>query len=159
MKLLPLLISTLVGLSGCSGGPIRKEAFAGFESANPDKALIYFYRPKAFTGGGVWYDIKLSNDVVAALDDCSFAKVSTAPGTFTLSTDPHPFISGAPDSISILAEAGRRYFYLLDINGSFASAPGTPGLYGYTRIGWQQTSAKDAEKLLAGCHRVEKPGG
>lgn len=157
IALFPVMAAALI--SGCAGGPVRKESFAGFEPAPRDKALVYFYRPKAFTGGGVWYDIKLSDRVVAALENCSFSKVVTAAGTYGLSTAAHPLVSGAPDPINISVVAGERYFYLLDINGSFAGAAGTPGVYGYTKIRWLPTSSSDAETLLSGCKRVEAVGG
>ena len=48
-----LAMLSLLTLTGCSTIPSGNATFAGLSSPSPGEALVYLYRPKNFTGGGV----------------------------------------------------------------------------------------------------------
>ncbi|QCD53442.1 hypothetical protein [Campylobacter sp. RM16192] len=50
-----LLITVVFSISGCGA---KGAKFSVFEKPKENKALLYVYRPSAFTGGGVFYDVK-----------------------------------------------------------------------------------------------------
>ncbi|NBL00754.1 MAG: DUF2846 domain-containing protein [Erysipelotrichia bacterium] len=50
--------SVVLFLSGCGASG---QQFSQFSTPKPDKALVYVYRPSAFVGGGVYYNIHVTN--------------------------------------------------------------------------------------------------
>lgn len=50
--------SAVVFLSGCGASG---QQFTQFATPKSDKALVYVYRPSSFVGGGVYYDIHVTN--------------------------------------------------------------------------------------------------
>jgi len=59
-KALSLMVSVgaVIALSGCGASG---QQFAGFATPKQDRGLVYVYRPSGFFGGGVYYDIHVTN--------------------------------------------------------------------------------------------------
>ncbi len=144
-------------LAGCSTIPTENPSFAGVESPRDDSALVYFYRPKNFTGGGVRIHAALNNRQLATLPNCSFTYTYLPPGKYTLSTTSSPSFSQTPDPISFAVESGQKQFYLLDIDGSFSLIPVGPITVGTssTSMTWRNTNESDAVRLMTGCYLVQ----
>ena len=57
-------IGAVVLLSGCGASG---QQFSQFSTPKPDRAQVYVYRPESFVGGGVYYDIHVTNPMNADL--------------------------------------------------------------------------------------------
>lgn len=51
-------VGAVIALSGCGASG---QQFAGFTIPKQDRGLVYVYRPSGFVGGGVYYDIHVTN--------------------------------------------------------------------------------------------------
>lgn len=152
-----LIASLLTALVGCSTIPTENPAFVGVQPTRNDSALVYLYRPKNFTGGGVRIHAKLNNRQLATLPNCSFTYAYLPPGEHTVSTTSSPSFSQTPEPISFTADAGQKQFYLLDIDGSFSLIPVGPIAVGTssTSMTWRNTNESDAARLMTGCYFVQ----
>jgi hypothetical protein len=158
-------IATLVFLAsglmvgGCSTIPAGNPGFSGLESPRQGEALVYLYRPKNFTAGGVRYNLDFGQGTVATLPNCSFTFVHLKPGSYSLSATPKPSFSQSPQAVQFTVESGQRQFYLLDIDGSISIIPlPTPVGISSIRMGWRNTSESDAIKYMSGCYLVTASG-
>lgn len=143
-------------LAGCSTIPAQNPGFSGLSSPANGEALVYVYRPKNFTGGGVRYGIDVGQGTVATLPNCSYTLVHLKPGSYRLAATPNHSFSEAPDPVQITIQAGERKFYLLDIAGSASIVPVGPTPIGIssTRITWRNTNEADAVRYMSGCYLV-----
>ena len=155
-----LSASLLALLVGCSTIPTANPAFVGIAPPRSDSALVYFYRPKNFTGGGVRVHAMLNDRQLATLPNCSFTYAYLPPGKYTVSTTSSPSFSQTPDPISFAVESGQRQFFLLDIDGSFSIIPVGPITVGTssTSMTWRNTNESDAVRLMTGCYLVQATG-
>lgn len=151
-----LVLFTLLLVSGCSTIPVGAPTFSGLESPKDGEAIVYFYRPKNFTGGGVRFDLHLDQDLLTTLPNCSFTFVRLLPGNYTLTTTSRPSISQSPDPISFEVKSGDRQFYLLDIDGSFQLIPAGPIMVGLssTSMAWRSTQEPEAIKYMSDCYSM-----
>jgi hypothetical protein len=155
------LVSLVSGLmvGGCSTIPAGNPGFSGLESPRQGEALVYLYRPKNFTAGGVRYNLDFGQGTVATLPNCSFTFVRLKPGNYSLSATPKPSFSQSPQAVQFTIESGQRQFYLLDIDGSVSIIPlPTPVGISSIRMGWRNTSESDAIKYMSGCYLVTASG-
>lgn len=53
-------IGAVVLLSGCGASG---QQFSQFTAPKPDRAQVYVYRPESFVGGGVYYDVHITNSM------------------------------------------------------------------------------------------------
>lgn len=159
MLLVTLTASALL-VGGCSTIPTSNPPFTGIEAPQQDTALVYFYRPKNFTGGGVRINVQVGETPVAVLPNCSFTYVRLPAGSYTVSTTSSPSFSQTPDPITFTAEAGQKQFYLIDIDGSFSLIPVGPIVVGTssTSMTWRNTHERNAVQLMSGCYFVQPTG-
>jgi len=67
----------LIGLSGCTGnGP----KFKAPEQPNRGKGMLYVYRPSSLIGAGMYYDIKIDNQVIGSMDNGEYIVKELSPG-------------------------------------------------------------------------------
>ena len=147
----------LILLSGCSTIPTSNPAFSGVEAPRDESSIVYFYRPKNFTGGGVRIHVNVNDRQLATLPNCSFTYSHLPPGNYTVSTTSSPSFSQTPQPISFTVESGQKQFYLLDIDGSFSIIPVGPITVGTssTSMTWRNTNESDAVRLMTGCYFVQ----
>lgn len=155
-KVLTLIFAFSPLLNACSTIPSSNPIFSGIQAEKDGYALVYFYRPKVFTGGGVRFHIDLNDNPLATLPNCSFVYSYLPAGKYTLSTTSSPSVSQRPDPITFVVEPGQKQFYLLDIDGSFIALPLGPSIVvmSSTSMSWRNTLESDAQKLMAGCYLV-----
>jgi len=146
-------------LGGCSTIPTSSPVFVRVEAPREGAALVYFYRPKNFTGGGVRIHVNLNDRQLTTLPNCSFTYSYLPPGEYTVSTTSSPSVSQTPAPISFTVDSGQKQFYLLDIDGSFSIIPVGPITVGTssTSMTWRNTHESDAVKLMNGCYFVQAP--
>ena len=75
------LISTLLMITGCAS---LGKSFEVVEAVPPDKALIYFYRPGAFVGGGAYYDIIVNDKLVCTMYNGGYYPYFVDPGKINI---------------------------------------------------------------------------
>lgn len=155
--LLATLTTTVTFFGGCSTIPTANPLFAGLEAPQQDTALVYFYRPKNFTGGGVRINVRVDEAPLAVLPNCSFTYTRLRAGSHTISTTSSPTFSQTPDPITVTVEVGQKQFYLIDIDGSFSLITVGPTVVGTssTSMKWRNTHEKNAVELMSGCHFVQ----
>ncbi len=102
------LTTFIIFLTGCSaGGP----QFSGVKSTPSNKGAIYFYRPKAFTGGGVSVMVNDNKKPLFRLKNGQFRRHLVNPGKHHLNTDTMVIDKG----IELDIEAGKTYYLKLGI--------------------------------------------
>lgn len=92
----------VVSLTACGS---LGHKFDGKISPNKDEAVVYFYRPSKFIGGGVYYDVKENNQIITTLYNGGYYPHKTSQGTkyYTAKTE-------GSDEISFPVEKGKIYF-------------------------------------------------
>mgnify|MGYP000090626027 CR=1 FL=1 len=104
MKHLIISISILI-LSGCANTGARFNS-STLESAPDDKALVYFYRPSAFQGSAINFNIIANGVKIGELDNGAYTKRTLKPNTYKIHSK-----TMAIDRISTFVfEAGKTYF-------------------------------------------------
>ena len=143
-------------LSCCSTVPTGNPSFSGLDRPAQGEALVYVYRPKNFTGGGVRYAIDVGQGAVATLPNCSYTFLRLKPGSYTLSAIANHSFSRSPGSLPFTVEPGDRRFFLLDIYGSVSVVPVGPTPIGIssTSIAFRSTNETDAVRYMSGCYLV-----
>lgn len=58
LAVLGLTLGAVVLFTGCGA---KGQQFTGFAKPKENKGLVYVYRPSGFVGGGVYYDIHVTN--------------------------------------------------------------------------------------------------
>lgn len=95
----------LLFFSGCANTGARFDP-ANLEIAPNDKALVYFFRPSAFQGGGTSFDIIANGVRIGSLDNGAYLKRVLPPDTYKIHSD-----TLAIDRISTFVfEPGKIYF-------------------------------------------------
>jgi hypothetical protein len=118
--LIPVIaISFAVFLAGCASfdGP----QFSKFEQVPQGKAIVYFYRPKAFVGGAVSYDVWVDGINVP------FTRIYNG-GYFPYIADPGKILfkakTEAEKEIAIDAKSGEAYYIWCSVGmGLFVGRP------------------------------------
>jgi len=88
--------------------------------ADPDKALVVFYRVKNFKGGAVRFNVQHAEGVIGTLNNGSFFYTYLEPGQHTFWAQ---VIS--QDSITLTLEAGKTYYVKGETKvGIYAGRPG-----------------------------------
>jgi hypothetical protein len=78
-------------------------------AASPDKALVYIYRYKQFTGSAVEPSVYCDESQLARMDNGRYFLIALAPGR-------HQFRSNDPQSgLEVDAKAGQAYYLRVDI--------------------------------------------
>lgn len=58
VSIVGIFIGTIFLFTGCGA---KGQQFAGFAKPKENRGLVYVYRPNGFVGGGVYYDIHVTN--------------------------------------------------------------------------------------------------
>lgn len=96
------ILMILLLTTGCASlGP----AFEQVASMPNGKALIYVYRPSAFVGGGVSYDININKKVIAPLRNGGYFPYFADPGKTEVWAK-----TEVRRSVVFVAEAGDTYY-------------------------------------------------
>jgi hypothetical protein len=90
-------------------------------SPEPGKALIVFFRPSAFKGGGINFKVREGETELGRLRSGNFFTLQVAPGKHDYTVH-----SEAKDVTTIEAEEGETYFLSGEINMGFMA--GRPNL-------------------------------
>lgn len=134
MKYLFLLLLLLV--TGCASlGPVYSKV-----DKIPDNAgLVYFYRPSSFVGGGVSYDIKNGDTVIATLYNGGYYPYFSTPGEkeFWAKTE-------SKSSITLDVKTGQTYYIKGEVGVGFLV--GRPHL--------MVVAPEIAEKEIADCKLI-----
>ncbi len=86
VRALPLLLVGML-LAGCSTAP--KQHFVSTSQAEPDKALIYIYRPKNFVGSANKWRIFANQEHVFSCRNGSYYPFHAGPGKIAFSCQVH----------------------------------------------------------------------
>lgn len=93
----------IIFLSGCSA---TGSNFSTVSSAPSDKASVYFYRPKAFSGGGVSVALVDNGKNFASLQNGQFIQKLFNPGQHKFHTD----TAAIDKEVNLDLKAGETYF-------------------------------------------------
>lgn len=98
------LLSALV-LSGCTVGGA---AFQKVGEIRQDEAVVYLYRPQAFVGGGVMYDLYANGQKLTTLVHTSYIPYKAPAGnvTFRAITAVHRYQA----TLELKTEPGKTYY-------------------------------------------------
>lgn len=99
------LFVSVCTLSGCT---IGGTAFQNVGSIRQDEAVVYLYRPQAFVGGGVMYDVYASGQKLTTLVHTSYVPYIAPAGEvqFRAVTAVH----GYQTTLEIKTEPGKTYY-------------------------------------------------
>ena len=100
-----LAVLSLAGVAFMSGCATNGPAFAKVETIPADKGLIYIYRPQAFQGGAVSYDVRVNDAVVTHLSNGGYYPYFAAPGEAQVSAK-----TEATSSVTLDVKAGQTYY-------------------------------------------------
>lgn len=99
-----LMVLALLLLSGCAA---TGSQFTGVEAASSPKiGVVYFYRPKAFVGGGVKVQLADNGEDIMRLQNGQFARYEVMPGKHEFRTD----TMAIDKAVEVEIEAGKNYF-------------------------------------------------
>ena len=110
-----LFLSTLLLMTGCitTLGPV----YSKIEKIPDNAGLVYLYRPSAFFGGGLSYDVKTGETVITNLKNGGYYPYFSAPGEkeFWAKTE-------AKSSVTLDVKAGQTYYIKGEV-GAFILVP------------------------------------
>jgi hypothetical protein len=123
-KLFLLVPVLLLALSGCAtqGGAAFSEA-----RAEPGKALVYVYRHDSVSGEFTPM-VTVTGARSFDLPNHSYAALNLAPGTHRIDTEWGKRSQLAPNSSSVVLEAGRTYYVRVS-SGTHDGAVGTAAVF------------------------------
>jgi len=98
----------MVMLGACSN---LGQQFDGLEKPKEDEALIYYYRPNKFLGGGVYYDIRENNQTVTTLYNGGYYPHFTSAGEKNIEAS-----TESTEELCFTAEKGKTYFVRGKVN-------------------------------------------
>lgn len=107
MKKLVLLSFCLL-LSACGN---LGHKFDGLQTPGADEALIYYYRPSKFIGGGVYYDVEENHKTVTTLYNGGYYPHLTVPGDKLVEAS-----TEGKTEMFFTAEKGKTYFVRGKVN-------------------------------------------
>ncbi|MDX2504322.1 MAG: DUF2846 domain-containing protein [Gammaproteobacteria bacterium] len=112
-KKLPSFIALvlLLLLSACA--PVDYSQEKVFPEANPDKALIYFYRSPGFIGSTYRFNVSENQQTVGAMAQDSYFYLFTNPGEHTFSVEDRNAEQGAMIKLSV--QSGETYYIRVDM--------------------------------------------
>lgn len=103
-----ILMSFVVLLSACGS---LGHKFDGLQKPASDEALIYYYRPSKFIGGGVYYDVEENKEVVTTLYNGGYYFHRTTPGEKHVEAS-----TEGKAELFFTAEKGKTYFVRGKVN-------------------------------------------
>lgn len=103
-----ILMSFVVLLSACGS---LGHKFDGLQKPASDEALIYYYRPSKFIGGGVYYDVEENKEVVTTLYNGGYYLHRTTPGEKHVEAS-----TEGKSELFFTAEKGKTYFVRGKVN-------------------------------------------
>lgn len=114
----PLLLLTLLVIAGCAEAPAPvtgppSEMFVDAPGGPPDKAVMTFYRPWRGFGALLNTSVFIDEVEIADLDNGTYVTAAVAPGRRRIHSDE------AEDALWVDVEAGREYFYRIDLEMGF----------------------------------------
>lgn len=96
---------TFAVLAGCANTGAKFNS-ANLERSHTNQALVYFYRPSGFIGGGGSFPIVANDTDMGSLDNGAYFKRTISPGAYKIHSD-----TGLIDRISDFNfEGGKTYF-------------------------------------------------
>lgn len=100
-----LMFGFLLVVAGCT---IGGAAFQKVGNLEQDEAIVYIYRPRAFFGGGVIYDLYASGKKLTSLVHTSYIPYVAPAGktTFKAVTQVH----GYQETLELTTEPGKTYY-------------------------------------------------
>ncbi|MBL4703806.1 MAG: hypothetical protein JKY54_04755 [Flavobacteriales bacterium] len=75
------IVTATIALSGCAVSMSKVGKYDGLSQINADEATVYVYRERAITSSANDYDVLIDNNLVGALPNGSYLKVSSASGS------------------------------------------------------------------------------
>lgn len=101
---LAAILTFLVFISGCAASGA---AFTGVQKANnPSVGVVYFYRPKVYTGSAVKVQLADNGKDIERLQNGQFIRYEATPGMHEFRTD----TMGIDKAVEVNIEAGNNYF-------------------------------------------------
>ena len=142
LRVLSLLVvlSTVFIVTGCA--PTLLQVYQRIETIPPNKAIVYIYRPSAFIGGGVYYDVKANSKVVTTLWNGGYYPYIADPGEIEFSAK-----TESTDSVTLDVKTGQAYYVKGTVGVGFLL--GRPHL--------TVVSANIAEAEITECKLIPEP--
>jgi len=111
---LPFLAILAIGLTGCGATGAK---FQGFTKPQANKALVYIYRPAAFSAAGVnytAYDVT-NKKVIGAVRNGGYIKYNVKPGKITIAMMFNP--DAGLTALTVATSLATGITYVADGNG------------------------------------------
>lgn len=105
LKQFVIAILSVFVLSACT---IGGAAFQKVGSIKQDEAVVYLYRPQAFVGGGVMYDIYANGQKLTTLVHTSYVPYVAPAGNITFRAQ--TAVHGYQTVLDIKTEPGKIYY-------------------------------------------------
>lgn len=116
-RVLFLTLST-AALFGCATAP--GPMFQDVRATAADSGSVYVYRRDRLFASGEKFDVSIDKKVVGAIYNASFLTLDVAPGKHTVTVRPE-LSQGYDRDVNV--EAGKTYFFEMDINGGLLANP------------------------------------
>ena len=122
LKIYLLIFIASILLNGCATGTGTATLPTTIYKTDGDKVVLYFSRPKTYSGSGVGAQIKVNGSDAGILGHGEYVEHSINPGNFTITIKPSGFHLGmGTASTSGTGSSGDRFFYIVEIKeGLFA---------------------------------------
>jgi hypothetical protein len=134
-----VFLSSFLLITGCASlGPV----YSKVDKIPDNSGLVYFYRPSAYLGGGMSYDVKTGETVITTLPNGGYYPYFSAPGEkeFWAQTE-------SKSSVTLDVKAGKTYYIKGEIGVGFLV--GRPHL--------MVVAPEIAEKEIADCKLIPTP--
>ena len=112
-----LIFITSILLNACATGTGTRTLPTSINTiTDGDRVVLYFSRPKTYSGSGVGAQIKVNGSDAGILGHGEYVEHSINPGNFTITIKPSGFHLGmGAASTSGTGSSGDRFFYIVEI--------------------------------------------
>ena len=116
-----LIFITSVLLNACATGTGTRTLPTSINTiTDGDRVVLYFSRPKTYSGSGVGAQIKVNGSDAGILGHGEYVEHSINPGNFTIKIKPSGLHLGMRgDSVSGTGSVGDKFFYIVSTQQTF----------------------------------------
>ena len=115
-----LIFIASILLNGCATGTGTATLPTTIYKTDGDKVVLYFSRPKTYSGSGVGAQIKVNGSDAGILGHGEYVEYSINPGNFTIKIKPSGLHLGMRgDSVSGTGSVGDKFFYIVSTQQTF----------------------------------------
>jgi len=108
------LIFSSLFISNCASTYLTVQDTQSFPKPPDDKGIIYFYRPSAFAGAAVSYDIRLNDNIIGAVRNGTYFYKMLEPGSYVFWAR-----TEAKKEINMEIESGKNQYIKCGVGWGF----------------------------------------